>query len=491
MPTEITKPIVLDETAQEGVAYLAAIAGALGADASGAIKHFKQLKMLSRLGILKNYIKPGQLLKVAKESGIYVTVTGGITAAQADEDAFLAAVGTAVTHGYEFIFDGAAWHLEGQEAELSAYGITYTGTPAEGDAIVVHVQGDTLYLEALGPDYDHAVNPAVEHTYSFMFRDVLSYGALPFCPAQLLKAIAADEYPSGLPAGTYHLTLDHGAYNGGTTQDGSYQLTTTLPIPVGGGIRHSTIGTYYSASADYTKEKILTGTWTTYAANGEILESGLATTEGTSGTSLGTATSETRSYMVGVHLNSTKRSWGGSNYVLGSVILMWLTSALAGAASGAVASWWRRVTEFDLPVKTTLPGFLHGLDPELVDCIEPVYKRTLLHAWDHTGTETYIDAVMTLWQPSMTELGYGANSGVYETSPKADGTGAAETAYPLYVGATNADRIKYQGTTARYYFHRSPVPSVATDVRSSAPSGALRSNSGARNTNGAVSGLTI
>ena len=194
--------------------------------------------------------------------------------------------------------------------------------------------------------------------------------------------------------------------------------------------------------------------------------------------------------MVGAHLNSTKRSWGGSNYTLGSVILMWLTSALAGAASGAVASWWRRVTEFDLPVKTTLPGFLHGLDPELVDCIEPVYKRTLLHEWDRTGTETFVDAVMTLWQPSMTELGYGANSGVYETSPKADGTGAAETAYPLYVGATNADRIKYQGTTAKNYFHRSPSPSRATYVRNSTTSGTLN-DSHARSTYGAVSGLTI
>ena len=468
----LTKPPILDSTGKEMVDAILAVAGALGADASGAIKHFSEMRQFVRLGLLHNFVKVGDLIAVSKESGISTTVTGGVTAATVTENTFLAKAGTAESHAYEFLFDGAAWHIEGEPAELADWGISITGTPAEGDAVVVHVQAGIVYFEAADHDYDVPADADRMHSFSMISRDILSYGTIPFSSPQALKAIAADEFASGMPAGTYNITLDHGAYNDSTSQDGTYQFTTTLPVPVGGKIKHSAIGKYQIGS--YTKAQILAGTFTTYDASYNVIETGLVTTEGSEGTSLGTATAETKSRMSGTHLNSTRRQGHGSNRGLHSAMRKWLRSSAAGAGEGQIASWWSASDEFDMPVKTTLPGFLHGMDPEFVACIGPVRKRTYLHAWDRTNSTAYEDTVETVFQVSMTELGYGNNDGVAECSPKTDGTINKTGAYALYVGATNADRIKRQGGTARYYFHRSPDPSVADCVRSSVSDGSLR-----------------
>ncbi len=486
MSVTLTKPPVLDSTGKEMVDAILAVAGALGADASGAIKHFSEMRQFVRLGLLHNFVKVGDLIAVSKESGISTTVTGGVTAATVTENTFLAKAGTAESHAYEFLFDGAAWHIEGEPAELADWGISITGTPAEGDAVVVHVQAGIVYFEAADHDYDVPADADRMHSFSMISRDILSYGTIPFSSPQALKAIAADEFAGGMPAGTYNITLDHGAYNDSTSQDGTYQFTTTLPVPVGGKIKHSAIGKYQSGS--YTKAQILAGTFTTYDASYNVIETGLVTTEGSEGTSLGTATAETKSRMSGTHLNSTRRQGHGSNRGLHSAMRKWLRSSAAGAGEGQIASWWSASDEFDMPVKTTLPGFLHGMDPEFVACIGPVRKRTYLHAWDRTDSTAYEDTVETVFQVSMTELGYGNNDGVAECSPKNDGTINKTGAYALYVGATNADRIKRQGGTARYYFHRSPYPSSASIVRDSRTDGSLYNRS-ADNTDGVVAGL--
>lgn len=479
-------PIVnaqLDEINQS----LLAVAGALGADASGAIKHFGEMRQLTRLGLLPKYVKVGDLIAVSKESGISVTVTGSVTAATVNEEAFLARVRNTETHAYEFLYDGAAWHLEGSTAELSDYGIQITGTPGEGDAVVVHVQAGTLYFEAADHDYDVPADADRAHSFTMISRDILSYGTIPFSSPQALKAVAADEFPSGMSAGTYNITFDHGAYNAGTTQDGTYQFTTTQPVPVGGKIRHSVIGVYRQDS-DYSKERLLTGTFTTYDASWNVIETGLATTEGSGGTSLGTATAETKSYMTGTHLNSTRRQGNGSNRAAASAMKKWLNSDAAGAGSGEIASWWSASDEFDMPVRTTLPGFLHGMDPDFVACIGRVRKRTTLHAWDRTGATAYVDTEEAIFQLSMAEVGLGNNDGVAECSPKTDGTIHKSGPYALYVGATNADRIKRQSGTARAWFLRSPHLSNANYVRYVGTDGTL-SSSYASLTIGVVAGL--
>lgn len=179
---------------------------------------------------------------------------------------------------------------------------------------------------------------------------------------------------SALAAGTYNFTLYKGGNGGQTGEDGTYQFTTTKPIPAGGGWTHNKVGTWYSNAADYKPENITSGTVTTYDADGTVLESNLAVTEGSSGTALGTA-------------------------------------------SNAKA-----------------------------DCVNTI------------GTFN-----------SIMRRAFGSNDSVAEGS-----------VLPLYDGATQTDRIKYDQaaqTTARYWWLRSPYPRNASSVRIVNPSGALNSNS--------------
>lgn len=482
-----------DTIGRETNNLLALIARALNEDASGKITSYSVILAYLRAGLISRILAVGDKLRVSKETGLSVTVSGTITGATVIENTFLAATGHAGTAAYEFVFDGAVWHLEDEAGnlrpvELATYGITPTGAPAAEDRIVVHEQASEIIFDVAGIDYDRPIAKDKTHSLTLITQDVQTYNTIPFSNPQALKAIAADEFPDGLPAGTYYITLDHGSYDNTTAQDGSYQLTITQPIPVGGKIRHSSIGKYQSGS--YTKAQILAGTWTTYDASYNVIESGLATTEGTDGSYLGTATAETMSCMSGQHLNSTRRQAHGSSCAAHSAQRKWFNSSAAGAASGEVASWWTASNEFDMPVRSTLAGWLHGMDPDFVACLGKVRKRSFLSAWDNGGTASYADSEELVFRLSMTELGWGANSGVTETSPDEEGA-VINAPYPLYEGATNADRTKYQGTTARYWWLRSPFPSYCNFVRLVYSSGSLYSYYHAYNTHGAVAGLNF
>lgn len=466
------------------------IAGEMGVDSSGLITDWGKFVRLVRAGVISRYAKVGELFKANRESGLSVTVFGSITSATVNEETFLAHEQYVGTTTFEFTYDGAAWHHEGEAVSLSEWGITVVGTPSAGDIVAVHETASVIYLDLLDHDYDVAVDSAKEHVTTFGTRDIISYGTIPFSAPQALKAIAADEFPDGIAAGSdVSITLDHGCYDGTTKQDGTYHFTATADIPVGYKIRHTQIGAWQSSAADYTAAKILSGEFRIYDENGAQVAS-YPTVEGASGINLGTCTAETKSYMVGSHLNSTRRNAYGSNRSLHSAQRKWLRSNAAGAASGAVASWWEASDEFDMPVRTTLPGFRHGLDPLLDAAICPVRKRTLLHPWDRVGSETYEDTEETIFQFSMTELGFGNNSGVAECSVNADGTLHKTGPYAFYDGAANEDRVKTENGTARYWFHRSPNPSHAISVRGCTPAGSLYI-SGADDAHGVVAGLPI
>ena len=90
----------------------------------------------------------------------------------------------------------------------------------------------------------------------------------------------------------------------------------------------------------------------------------------------------------------------------------------------------------------------------------------------------------------MTELGYGKNNNISETAAKADGTLKTELAWDMFIGASNDDRIRYQGGVARYHWLRSPYPSSASYERYVNPSGAL-SSSNANYAGGVSAGLCL
>ena len=438
---------------------------------AGEVKEWKSIRNFVRAGLVSKILQPGDQVVVDKESALSVTVSGtGITAATVNSEVFIAAVGHTGTAAYEFDYTGSTWHYDGNAVELSVYGIQTTGTPVNGDIIVVHETASRIVFDVIGIDYDVPNNAELSNSLTLMTHDVLLYNSIPFCQPQALFSVSAEEFPDGMEPGTYTITLSYGAYNGSTSEDGTYCFTTTQTIPVGGKIRHSSMGSW--SSTTYNQARVLAGKFTTYDQNYNIIEQNLDTSMGSTGTSLGTTTASDPSKLVGSHINFTQRQIYGSNRYAHSANRKWLNSNLPGAASGQIATWWFASNEFDMPVKSTLPGFLYGLDPSFVACLGKVNKRTALCVSDGYG---YEDTEEYIFLPSMTEVGFGNNNGIVETSVLSlvSGTPKKTTAYEYYIGAANGDRIKTQSGTARLWWLRSAYPSVGNGERLVKTSGAL------------------
>lgn len=320
--------------------------------------------------------------------------------------------------------------------------------------------GGSLLFDVVAHDVHKNPNDPTAHTMTLLMHHCI-YGHQ-IDANELLWANTGD---SALAAGAYNFTLYKGSNGGQAYEDGTYQFTTTKPIPAGGGWTHDKVGVWYPNVADYKPENITSGTVTTYDAAGTVLESGLAVTAGSDGTALGTVSNAKADCVntIGT-FNSTMRLAYGSNNWAESAARQWLNS------SAAANSWWQRQTIFDLvPNYANKAGFLAGLDPDFVDALGAVdittARNTIYEMGDALGgSYTTRDK---LFLPSMTEIGLGSNESVAEGS-----------VLPLYDGATQTDRIKYDQaaqTTARYWWVRSPLPRTAYSVSRVDPSGALSS----------------
>ena len=203
-----------------------------------------------RAGRINRFFKAKDQANV-HENGIVTAESSGegISGVAIDKDTFLAAVGGA-TGTYEFDFNGAGWGLNGHAVRLEDYGITVAGTFAAGDAIIIHYTSATAVYDVAGIDQEQPVDKRFKHVLTLMRKDVLMLHAID--PAQYLYVVTADKWPNGMPAGTYNIISDHGCYNGTTAEDGTFQLTTTKVIPVGGGIRHLTMG---GSATEYSKDR--------------------------------------------------------------------------------------------------------------------------------------------------------------------------------------------------------------------------------------------
>lgn len=272
---------------------------------------------------------------------------------------------------------------------------------------------------------------------------------------------------SALPAGTYNFTLYKGGNSGRTEEDGTYQFTTTEPIPAGGGWTHSKVGNWYANATDYKPENITSGVVTTYDASGNQIEGNLTVTAGNGGTSLGTASNAQGDIVDTVgKFNSVMRRAYGSNHWGESAARQWLNSDAAANA------WWTKQTIFDLkPNYANQPGFLNGLDADFLAAVGPVDSVTAYNTvYDVNGTITGTYTTRDrFWLPSRVEMGYGPENSISEGS-----------VLPYYDGASETDKIKYDianEATARYWWLRSPFPWNANGVRCVYPSGALNSRS--------------
>lgn len=332
-------------------------------------------------------------------------------------------------------------------------------------------RGDkTLTFDVLDFDKHTPKNSKLTHSLPLGLHNVFTYGTMPFSVSQLMYYTE-----NGLPAGKYKFTLDHAVYGGGTQYDGTYMFTLTQAIPADGGFRHTNpIGGWKNS---YAQSDVLGNYITTYGARPQRTEVEKNVTvsvwDGTTAcTDLGTFTARSLSYHTeedstnGGKRNFTERQAYGSNRWRDSVYRQWLNSdaeAVGSSDNTTVSNWWKPATVFDrVPNGAKWAGFLNGLDPEFVAVLGEVEVKTALCDCDRVNGATYDITYDKVWLQSQTEIFGSNNNGIAEGS---------QLAY--WVGATDADRIKYENTTARYWWLRSPNSTYAYYVRCVYPSGVL------------------
>lgn len=330
---------------------------------------------------------------------------------------------------------------------------------------------DILTWDVLDYDKHTLLNSTSGKSMCVGMHDIMTYGTMPFYAPQLMYWTE-----NGLPAGHYKLTLDHAQYGGGALYDGTYMFTLTKAIPADGGFRHTKpVGGWQSS---YTKSDIIGNYITTYGARPgrSAIAQGVTFSEWdgtTECTDLGTFTARDRTYYSedditnGGKRNFTERQAYGSNRWRDSVYRHWLNSdAPAGTSGNGVSNWWTPQSVFDrVPGGASLAGFLYGLDPSFVSAMGKVKVITALCNCDRVDGATQDITYDKVWLQSMTEVFGSENNGVSE------GTRLA-----YWNGSTDADRIKYQNGTARYWWLRSPDSTCPNYMRYVGSSGAPYGN---------------
>lgn len=343
-----------------------------------------------------------------------------------------------------------------------------------GDQLVTDKNEEKLTFDILDFNKHTPKNKTLKNSLALGLHNIYTYGTIPFSAPQLMYYTE-----NGLPAGNYKFTLDHANYHSDTQYDGTYMFTLTKAIPADGGFRHTNIGSWKSS---YSQSDVIGNYIITYGARPkrDAVESDVTVSvwDGTTAcTDLGTFTARILTYHTeadtvnGGKRNFTERQAYGSNRWRDSVYRQWLNSDAAAVDSTdttTVSNWWKPATVFDrVPDGAKLAGFLNGLDPEFVAVLGEIEVKTALSACDMVDGVTYDITHDKVWLQSMTEIFGGNNNGIAEGSQMA-----------YWGGAADADRIKYEGTIARYWLLRSPYPAVVNYVCIVSPSGCLTGTDG-------------
>lgn len=115
----------------------------------------------------KNSIVKYATVTTTQTTTASIGASTGITSASVNKNTFVSQI--SVDGNYTFTYNGTSWLYNGIATDLNIYGITYTGTPAENDAITVTLTtttsiGDlTLYISLTDDNINH--NPLTDTTY--------------------------------------------------------------------------------------------------------------------------------------------------------------------------------------------------------------------------------------------------------------------------------------------------------------------------------------
>lgn len=254
-------------------------------------------------------------------------------------------------------------------------------------------------------------------------------------------------FPDGLAAGEYHFTVSQQPWFAGDVGK-TISFTLTQAIPESGQL---VLNNAYSATMiGATISSFASPTATT------AIET-VTMSEGSDGTNLG---SLTNAGTPANNINSIQRALLGSNN--------WQKSAQRQMMNSdkAAGSVWTPQTIFDRPPTwaSNTAGFMYGLDEDFVSVVSPTTYTTVNNTVSDGGGEYTLTDKFYL--PSRTEI-FGTN----ELTNYPEGT-----QYTYYVGATDADRIKYRAGSTRSWRLRTPGSYYASGVRNVSTTGALYSN---------------
>lgn len=420
-------------------------------DTLSSINGWDDIKYAVRNGLGEVLFPVGYEFTTPRETAISAAAGAdntGVTAVTVNEDAFLHAIGEAHGGVYEATYDGAAWHKEnGETVVLADYGISVTGTPRSGDTILITETATSIIWVVRGHNHHQAADGHYTHTMTLEAKYVYGTAAGTYKGLVFDAAEALYYCEEALPAGTYNFTWN---YATDSMVNGTYQFTLAEGVPAGGQI---VLGTNSNSTA-ITSCKIKT-----YASVGATaaIESNIAVTAGSGGTSLGTigaATSDS------VNLNCAQRiMWGSNNYAQ-SAARQWLNS------SAKLGSVWTPTNKFDRAPSwhtgsdTAYHGFMHGLGDDFLAAVQPaklacrtnsVFEVNSLDGTEFTTNQVYEleDKFFLLSRPEIW--------GTWDSATYKDGT-----QLEYYEGLTQTELIKRDAAgSARYSWLRSPTPSIA------------------------------
>ena len=314
-----------------------------------------------------------------------------------------------------------------------------------GDQLVCKKGNDDLVWDVIGIDHDTPTDSQFTHSMTLQLHDCLASTMMVDNQEALYYA------ENGLTAGTYNFTIQDSydtSYGGGKT----YQFTLTNDVPARGQL---VFGWAYNTQASAAKITSYASSTSTTA----IEQVGV--TEGSDGTSLGTTDGNS------TNINHIHRARFGSNNYKESAIRQFLNSS---AVAGSV---WTPQTKYDRPPSwnSNTAGFMKDIDSDFLAVLGASPKVVALNTVTDGGGSVTInnDKFFLL---SRSEVYGGKENNINEGEP-----------YPYYSNYSDlsaagtgddSNRIKYRsGTTAQWWFLRSPDSATGGNARDVNPAGGV------------------
>ena len=389
--------MVRDSTMKQLTAVIAAQGRDKG-DSHLQLKSYEDIQSIVKLGLAPYIFDVGDIIEVGRETAIQASLGEhtGISAVSINGDTFIAAMHEAGEKEYEISYDGSVWKYGEKPIILADYGLSVTGTAAEGDTIVVVETASTIEFVVMGFIESGGNTSITLHdkgkTYGMILQSKDVLYSLQFDEREAFYYSA-----DGLAAGTYHFTLGaHSWYSADVNK--TFQFTLTQALPAKGQLVF--VQSYNATLVGASIKSFASATSTTPIET-------VTMSEGSGGTDLGTLDNTTQTAF-----NCCQRALLGSN--------RWSTSAMRQhlGSNKVAGSVWSPQTVFDRPPSwvSNTAGFMHGLDPEfikicadveLLTCLNTVCDTTTTEGNAGTGYEITVDK---FFLPSRPELFGGSDN---------------------------------------------------------------------------------